>query len=135
MILPWSTRNKPWSISTAVELGFGSSILIGTANCQEEGVKPHNDDGHYDSKPLKGSTHQGDQMRYVLQKKKKSHIVLRIQLHLLLKIGQEPSWCMIPEKEPQAVKSVEDQFQCIWQPAGKFMSLSHILTDVKYMQV
>jgi hypothetical protein len=61
-----------------VELGFGGSILVGTANRQEEGVKPDEGNGHYDSKPLKGSTQQGGRMWYVLQKEEQElHIVLK----------------------------------------------------------
>jgi hypothetical protein len=68
-----------------VELGLGSSILIGTADRQEEGVKPDEDDGHYDSKPLKGSTQQGDQMWYVLQKRNRNCTFFSM-------IQQQPFW-------------------------------------------
>jgi len=120
LYLPWSAPNKPRSISAAVELGFGSSILIGTANRQEEGIKPDEGNGHYDRKPLKGSTQQGDQMWYVLQKRNRNCTLFsRIQQPFWLKSHNRNSGCiLLPEKVPQAVKSVEDQSLHIWQPAG-----------------
>lgn len=76
-----------------MELGFRSSILIGTANRQEEGVKPDEGNGHYDSKPLKGSTQQGDQMWYVLQKRNRNYTLFsRIQQPLPIETTEQQSW-------------------------------------------
>jgi hypothetical protein len=74
-VLPGSTTNKARSISAAVELGLLSSTLTRPTNGQEEEerIKPHDGDRHYDREPLEGSPQQRHQVGNVLQTELHEH--------------------------------------------------------------
>jgi hypothetical protein len=76
-VLPGSTINKARSISAAVELGLLSSTLTRPTNGQEEEerIKPHDGDRHYDGDRSKAvpSPQQRHQVGNVLQTELHEH--------------------------------------------------------------